>query len=325
MYSYKKIIYILLSAFTIPFALYSQETSIFNNYYLSPFIINPAITGSEYYPMATLSAKKQWVGIADAPATYVLTGNYRIGSYDFYDPKGFVNKGPLKLKDRVGLGVALYKDHNGPSDFTGGILSYAYHLPINTKSQLSFGMSIMGTYYSFNNSVLKPDQPDDPYLFSDNENVFRANINLGIYYYSNTYFAGLSSTKLLPDITNVNDNIKIQPSYFLMAGYKLMQKRNIAFEPSITLKFLNSQNFSADFYSKLYLKKYNWIALSYSTTGRMNFLFGLQLIKMLYAGYNYEYSLSKIAKYNNGSHEIYLGINLGLRGADYIRERSNNN
>ena len=41
---------------------------------------------------------------------------------------------------------------------------------------------------------------------------------------------------------------------------------------------------------------------------------------MLYAGYNYEYSVSKIASYNYGSHEIHLGINLGLRGVEGVRE-----
>jgi type IX secretion system PorP/SprF family membrane protein len=270
--------------------------------------------------MAAISAKKQWAGFSDAPSTYLLTGNYRIGTYDFYDPKGFVNKGPLMLKDRIGLGAALYQDNDGPSSTTGGLISYAYHLPINKESRISFGMSVIGTYYSFNNSKLEPDKPDDPYLFSDNDNVFRANINFGIYYYSAEYFAGLSSTKILPDITNVNDPVKSQPSYFLMGGYKFIRKKNIQLEPSITLKLINNKKLSADFYSKLYIKRSNWIAVSYSTIGKINFLFGIQLRKMLYAGYNYEYSLSKIAQYNNGTHEIYLGINLGLRSVESIRK-----
>ncbi|HEY4786823.1 MAG TPA: PorP/SprF family type IX secretion system membrane protein [Bacteroidales bacterium] len=313
---------ILLFLLFCPGILHSQESSIFNNYYLSPFIINPAMTGSEDYPMAAISAKKQWIGIPQAPSTYLISGNYRIGNYNFYDPKGFVNKGPLKLKDRIGLGAALYKDVNGPSDGTGGLLSYAYHLPVNRNSRLSFGLSVIGTYYIFNNSLLKPDQADDPYLFSNNDNTLRVNMNFGIYYYSDIYFAGISSAKILPDITNINDNVTFQPSYFLTGGYKFMHNEANSFEPSIVLKLLNSQRVSADLYAKFYLKWYNWISLSYSTTGKMNFLFGVRLRKMLYAGYNFEYSLSKIARYNNGSHEVYLGINLGLRGADFIRYRS---
>ncbi len=58
--------------------------------------------------------------------------------------------------------------------------------------------------------------------------------------------------------------------------------------------------------------------LSYSTSDKVNFMFGVHLIKMVYAGYAYEYSLSKISKYTYGTHEIYLGINLGLFGVDGI-------
>ncbi len=77
--------------------LFSQEKSIFNNDYLDPFITNPGCTGAEYYPVARLSAEKQWLGFTGSPSTFLLSGNYRIGNYDFYDPKGFVNKVSIKI------------------------------------------------------------------------------------------------------------------------------------------------------------------------------------------------------------------------------------
>jgi len=113
---------------------FSQETSIYESYYFSPFLINPAITGAETYVVADVYLKKQWVGIPDAPYTAQISGNYRIGTYDFYDPKGFVNKGPLKLANRFGIGAALYHDTNGPLSFTGFFVSGAYHLPIDSKT-----------------------------------------------------------------------------------------------------------------------------------------------------------------------------------------------
>ena len=74
------------------------------------------------------------------------------------------------------------------------------------------------------------------------------------------------------------------------------------------------RNPSIDFHTKLYVQRLTWIAISYSTAGKMNFRFGLRLYKMLYAGYNYEYTLGDVASYSFGSHEIHLGINLGLTG-----------
>jgi type IX secretion system PorP/SprF family membrane protein len=300
---------------------YSQEYSIYNNDYLDPFIINPAATGAEYYPVAKLSIKKQWLGFPGTPSTYMLTGNYRIGNYDFYDPKGFVNKGPLKLMDRIGLGAGIYQDNDGPLSYTGIILSYAYHIPINSDSRLSLGLSGIGTLYSINKSILKPNQEDDAYLLGGNSDIFRVNLNFGIYYHNGVYFAGLSFNKLLPDIINVNNQVKLHPSYFIMGGYKFMKNsKSFNYEPSLTIKKLGNENVVLDIHNKLYVKRLNWIALSYSTMQKLNLQFGLHLYKMVYAGYNYEHTLSDIASYNFGSHEIYIGINIGLVGVEGIRE-----
>ena len=302
--------------------LFSQETSLYENYYLNPFIVNPAATAAEFYPTADLSARQQWIGIPDAPATFMLAGNVRVGNFDFYNPKGFVNKGPIKMTDRIGLGASIFRDSNGPLAHTGGILSYAYHMPVNTDSWLSFGISAIGTYFTFNSSVLKPDQPDDPYLLSGNDNVFRVNFNLGSYFHNSVYFIGLSADKILPDIKNVNDKKKEQPSLFLMGGYKILKThKTFMLEPSIAFHLIAGNDLSADIHTKLYIKKLNWIALSYRTTGKINFRFGLKLYKMFYVGYNYEFTVSKIASYNLGSHEIHLGINLGLVDIERTRDK----
>jgi type IX secretion system PorP/SprF family membrane protein len=309
-----------LSIAFLPFSAFSQESLIYTNYYLNPFIINPAATGAEIYPQADLSINKQWLAFPNSPSTFSLAGNCRVGFWDFYDPKGFVNRGPLKLKDRVGLGATILKDNNGPLSTTSILISYAYHIPINEDSRLSLGMSLIGSFYSMNTSILKPDQSNDPYLYSGNSNSFRSNFCLGAYYYCSSYFAGLSATKLLPDISNADDQLKEQPGLFLIGGYKLMKNSNsFSLEPSFTLKKTANANVSCDMHAKLYVKKLNWIAISYSTTQNINIMLGLHLYKMVYLGYNYGYTVSKIASYNYGSHEIHLGINLGLIGAEGIR------
>jgi type IX secretion system PorP/SprF family membrane protein len=313
------IIFILLSINS-----FSQENSIYNNDYLDPFITNPACTGAEYYPVAHLSIYKQWLGFKDSPSTYLLSGNFRIGNFDFYDPKKFINKGPLKLRDRVGLGAAIFNNTNGPLSTTGGYLSYAYHLPVNQNSRLSFGLSLLMTNYAMKSSILKPGQSDDNYLLSGNNSSFKANFGFGIYYYSTRYFTGLSINKLLPGISNVNDPLTETPSYFFIGGYKFFQNNNsFNFEPSIALKKIDNKGIIVDIHSKLYIKKLNWIALSYSTSQKIDIQFGFKLYKMVYFGYKYGYTLSDIAVYNYGTHEISLGINLGLIGVEGIRETVN--
>jgi len=317
----KRNIYLLVSFLIFGYLnLFSQENSVYQNYYLNPFIINPAATGAEYYPIVDLSVRRQWLGVPDAPSTLLLAASIRTGRYDFYDPKKFLNKGPLTLTDRIGLGASIFRDKNGPLALTGGILSYAYHVPIKYDSQLAFGLSTIFNYYTFNSSILKPDQDNDPYLLNGNDNKFRVNFNIGIYLYNDFYFIGCSANKILPDINKVNDEIREQPSLFLMGGYKFFRnKKDFNLEPSVVIKKIASNNLSVDIHTKLYIKRYHWIALSYSTDNKINVRFGLLLYKRLYAGYNYELTLGDIATYNYGSHEIHLGINLGLIGIEGIR------
>ena len=38
-------------------------------HFLHPGLLNPAVTGSEYFPLANLTYQKQWVGIPQSPHT----------------------------------------------------------------------------------------------------------------------------------------------------------------------------------------------------------------------------------------------------------------
>lgn len=300
---------------------YSQEQSIFNNSYLDPFITNPAFTGKEFYQSMHLSMKRQWISFPDSPGTMLLTGNARVGRFGFYNPDGLVNKGPLKLYERVGIGGAVFYDNNGPLSNVGGFFSYAYQLPVNINAQLSFGMSLSMVNYSLNSTVLEPDQPDDDFLFNGNDDVNKANFGFGLLYHSDRYFVGASAEKILPDIYYVNGTLKSVPSYFFIAGYNFSRINSpVSVEPMVTAKMLGSEDFFVDIHAKVYYQKLSWVALSYSTSRQMNLQFALRVYKKLYIGYNYGYSLTKIATYNKGIHEISIGINLGLIGVKGVRE-----
>jgi len=305
--------YFVVSLMFIGLTMFSQDYSFFQSYYFKPFIINPAITGLQLYPVVDISARKQWVGIENAPATFQLSGDYRIGQYDFYDPKGLLNKGPLKITDRIGIGAAFYRDTEGPSNQTGGLLSYAYHITINSQASFSFGLAITATSYSFNSSLLEPGLLNDPYLLSGYDSRFRVNFNIGGYWYTDQYFIGLSMDKILPDIYQVIDAPGFQPRIFAMGGYKFMHhSSDFNVEPSIIVKKAIYKDLAADINLKLYIKRFNWLAISYTTHGNVGFQFGLRLYKMIYTGYHYEYTIGDIGRVSFGSHEIHLGMNLGL-------------
>jgi type IX secretion system PorP/SprF family membrane protein len=300
----------LISVFFIFTNSQAQDYPVFKEYYLSPFTVNPAFTGKDFYPEMILSVKKQWLGIPDAPVTSFLSAQYRIGKYDFYDPKGLLNKGPLKIKERIGLGAALYHDVNGPDRYTGGNISYAFHSSLRNNMELSLGISVTASSYSFKSEILNPDQPDDPYLINGNENLFKMNFNIGTLLTFRKGFIGLSAARILKDIKHVNDNNIFQPGYFLMMGKTFVLSKNLSLVPSLTLKKIGTESLQADIFTKLYIKKYHWIALSAESTGNLDFTMSIHALRTINIGYSYEYTVSKIAQYNFGSHHLFIIVNL---------------
>jgi type IX secretion system PorP/SprF family membrane protein len=308
----------LLGLISLSLTVDAQDIEKYTNNYLCPFLINPALSGATYYPAAIFSVKKQWLGIPNSPSTYLLGGNYRIGTYDYYDPKGFVNKGKLELKDRMGLGAAFYGDQSGPLQSYGGEIAYAYHFPVSDKAELGLGLAITGNYYGFKTSMLDPDESADDYLFHGDENSFKINFNVGAYFKHEKYFWGLSAIRLMPDITIGSERINEKTGFYLMGGYIHKINSHLTFEPTAILNKTGPDPFSVEVYAKMYIKNYNWISLMYGSTGKAGLLFAFRLAKMVYAGYAYESSLSRIVQYNYGSHSIHLGINLGIVANDLI-------
>ena len=321
---YSKILNLLFLLVLLSDQVFSQERSIFDNSYLQPFITNPAFTGIEYYPVGQIGVKKQWLGFPDAPESFQISGNIRIGSYDFYDPKGYINTGPLNIKDRLGLGAALFQDKNGPLTNTGGLISYGYHIPLKNNSGFSLGLSVILLHYGMNTSILKPDQSNDPYLLMGNNSISNLNFGVGTVYRIKNYYFGASINKLINNKLDSYFPKANYPSFFLTGGTKLYKNSNhFNIEPSFVIKNLGSNKLFLDLNTKIYIQRMNWIAFSYSTLQRLNFRFGLRLYKNTYIAYNYELSLGKIASYNYGTHEIILGINIGLSRVEGLR-RSNN-
>jgi type IX secretion system PorP/SprF family membrane protein len=276
--------------------------------YLNPVIVNPAIAGSEFDPVLNISASKTWLGITGSPSTQMLSTSLRIGNFDFYNPKMFLNKTQLKAYEKIGLGLVVYNNQEGPVSNRGAQMAYAYHVPF-MESRLSFGLA--GTYNSFilDQSLFKPVNPMDPGISYSKEAIHAFNANIGIYYYTPDYFTGLSALNLFPGPENYNRQVT---EFSLQAGYIFKSLENIMLEPSLFLNYNSAEKLSYDLYTKLYFLRLNWVALGYHSYEAFSISTGLK-IRRIYICYSVRANLSKIMRYNAGSHEIGLGLNLGTR------------
>jgi len=289
----------------------AQMNHVYRNNHLHQVFINPATSGSEFFPVAALSYQKQWLGINQSPGTLLASTSLRIGNFDFYDPKMFINTTNLKAKERVGLGAGLYSDRNGPLINRGFNIAYAYHLTLN-KSRLAFGISGVAEQTVLDETVWDPISSGDPLLENQKESFFNFNANVGIYYYSEKYFAGIAVNHLIPLEDKVDPGNTVKQDYILHGGYLFRSMEDIKLEPSLNVRFLDYESLEYDIRMKAYLHHVHWIALTYRSYKALALSGGIN-IRRYYLAYYYEANLSSMIRYSAGTHGINLGMNLGIR------------
>jgi len=86
--------WIILSGLIIllPGKLYSQQLPQYSQYMMSKFLINPAVAGSEGYTAFNLTAREQWIGLANSPRTYAISGQTRVLKNSFISRGSSIRK-----------------------------------------------------------------------------------------------------------------------------------------------------------------------------------------------------------------------------------------
>jgi type IX secretion system PorP/SprF family membrane protein len=219
------IIAVLLFCFSA--ALFGQQAPLYPVSYriFSPFIFNPAIAGSkDFFSLDLLTSK---------------LGNFnsQIASCNLRLPKShhdYSSSPDSPEFTKIGIGGSVFTDLNGLSRNTGITAAVSYHIPLGKKnlSFLSFGVSGKGIYNQYSG---KTDLSDTA------KNTFIPNLDAGVYYYNQSFFAGISATNLLgnpdkPDSLGVY-KIPVSTQLFFQIGYKIVLSKslNILIEPSIVI------------------------------------------------------------------------------------------
>jgi type IX secretion system PorP/SprF family membrane protein len=302
---------ILLLIFILPMTLKGQYNPVYENYFLHQQIVNPATSGSEYFPVISTTYSNQWTGISHSPNSQLISGSFRMGNFNFYNPKMYVNKTNLTAYERVGVGFILYNDNEGPVSNRGGQMSYAFHIPL-PQARLSLGLSANIHQFSIDESGFNPIINNDPVLHLGKESYMRFNSSFGAYYYSSQLFAGLAISDMLPLKNTDFVEGQIKQDFHLIAGYIINPKEKIKFEPSVYISYLDYSSLFFQLNTKVYLNHIHWINIHYCSNKNIGIKAGIK-INRLYIAYGYEASLSRVFLYNMGTHEIHLGTNLGIR------------
>ncbi|REC73926.1 hypothetical protein DRF60_18760 [Chryseobacterium elymi] len=286
----------------------AQESLPYYQQYLldGEFLFNPAQYGKTDYVQLNANYHKQFDKFSDSPNTQSIGINGNIF-------------------DRVGAGLSIFRDSNGPISAGGITAGASYFIPLSSegerKDQFSFGTSVSFYNMNFDYTSVNVEDGYDPLLIGKEGNIFMAYANFGAAATYRNIFAGVS----VNDIALSNDKAivnGIEPSpikFFLNLGYNWHFADNIFVTPSALINLNTNSTRMIDY--NLMATFFNDInsfsaGVSYRTVQNRFDSQDLQVapivkvrINKLMIGATYNIGMSDIQTYGGNSFMLSLGYN----------------
>ncbi len=243
------------------------------------------------------------MGVNGSPSGQVFSNSLRLGEENFYDENMFINRPVINIADRVGIGLTVYNDNNGPLKHTGLLFAYAYHIPFR-ENRLSLGLSGSVTQHYLNTQLFKPANAGDPELYNNNKAIV-PEVNFGIIFHNPRFFAGLA----LNNIVNLNktmDHKNSFPSVVAHGGYIFKINSTYKIEPALYLWKFSQENFSADFNCRVVFRNRNWLLLSYQNYNSLLAGICISVTKAVHLGYSYAVGTQGLSAYYSGNQSLSL-------------------
>ncbi len=274
--------------------LRAQQLPQYSQYMLNNFAMNPAIAGTKPYFEACSDNRYQWVGITDAPRTYMLTFN-----------------GPI-TEQHIGIGTYIFTDITGPTRRIGITSSYSYHMKLGKDINLSLGLSVGLLQFAVDGSQINLEETGDPALTNQMESVIVPDLGAGLYLYGTHYYFGAAAPQIIQaqlKLTSFSSTQnELATHYYVTGGYNFDIGPNFSLDPCVVVKYVTPAPIQFDFSGRIvYVKKF-WIGGGYRTMDAAYAMVGYVYKDNLTFGYSYDYPISDIRNYSFGTNEIFIGI-----------------
>lgn len=282
---------ILLSSMEV----FAQQIPHYSQFWFNDFVTNPAFAGTKPYYQAKSNNRYQWVGVNDAPKTFILSAF-----------------GPERAKD-MGYGVQLFSDVTGPTSRLGFYGSYAYNLRLKDDIRISMGLSLGLLQYKIDGSQIVLHDASDPSLGDAVYAEFVPDADFGVVVYGENWNGGLVAKQLFNYKINFNDvnalGINTLKTHFMMHGaYRYDFNDEWAAEPYAILKFMSPVPLQIDFGARGIWRKMAWFGVSWRSSDAIALMIGYEYEEQISFGYSYDITTSGLKASSSGTHEVMIGF-----------------
>jgi len=275
-----------VAGLVLSFIATAQQDPQFSQNMFNRLPVNPGYAGSTGSICGTVLGRSQWLGFDGAPKTFVLAVD-----------------APVKIA-KGGVGITLMSDAIGVESSVAARVGYAYQMPL-AGGTLGIGLDL-GMINKTLGQGLKPLMQNDPSIPANGAAATVFDMGLGVYYSSNQFYAGLSSTHLPQSTLDLTSaKYQMRRHYYVMAGYNYqLANPDLMVVPSIFLK--NAVTTQLDINCNVIYKKKYWGGLSYRMQDAVVIMAGANVWKDLRLGLAYDVNTSRLNPYNNGTLEFML-------------------
>lgn len=320
---YRRAAALLVAVMAFVCAAMAQGDMLFTQYWAMPTLYNPAKTGDTDFIRIRGGARLQWVGVANAPKSFVATGDM-----------------PFKVAGkRIGAGVTISQESIGL--FSNMLINAqgSYKLKF-LKGQLGIGLQAgyYNTRFKGSEVYIPGDddfhQPTDPAIPTQDLSGNAFDVSFGVNYTHRLFYVGVAAMH----VTSPKVSFSVEGSestesqqyetelprtlYFDAGGNIALQNTLFELQPSV-LVATDFDAFSADVTMRATYNKFITFGVGYRWNDAVSVMVGAHY-KNFFLGYAFDYPTSALSGASSGSHEIVAGyqLKLDLSGKNKNKHRS---
>lgn len=284
------------------FSLKAQQIPLYSNYFFTPYVYNPAQSGTSGSTEISAIYRRQWAGMDGAPQTAALALNGNIGS------------------DNVGYSVYGFNDEAGIIQNYGFYAAYAYHLQLSEKNFLSFGLAGGFLNSGLNRAAMRTIDPNDPNLAGDFSGNGIFDINTGINLRIDRLQVGAAVPQLLGSPVRflnqpglgVENQFRTIRHFMFNASYDIdIQADRTVLSPLVMVRTAPGLPIMVDAGGILDLKGLGFIGAMYRSDFAVTGNLGFHINDQLTVGYAYDFSTNVYSANLGTSQEIMLTWRFG--------------
>ena len=299
-----KYIVILLTSFC-SFKATAQQKAMYTQYMFNGLALNPAYSATDEAFTVTSIYRQQWVGLKGAPNTKTIALHTPINESN-------TSIGASILSDQIGEVISE----------KGAYLTFAQRVPIGDETYMAVGFNGGISSYSADyslNYASSPQSSSDPVF--DDQSQLRANFGLGVVLFGPKYYVGLSSPHFyyrpLDQLSSLSSNTTYRPHYILQGGYIMTVNDVLKVKPHIILNYVNGSPLLIDINASALIAETLWVGGSYRSLDAFNAIAQVYITPTLALGYSYDFTSTKLATVEKGTHEISLKFRIPIKGREF--------